>query len=83
MLMIAQRIRLDNAVQVKQEGLQALDNGICDFDLSRLHDVDSSALAVLLAWKRAAQARKLTLHLHGADGNLSALAQLYGVDELI
>ncbi|MFN6183441.1 MAG: lipid asymmetry maintenance protein MlaB, partial [Burkholderiales bacterium] len=54
MYTVPARIRLDNAVAVKLQGLQALAQGETVFDLSQVQDVDSSALAVMLAWKRAA-----------------------------
>jgi phospholipid transport system transporter-binding protein len=77
------RIRLDNAVAVKHQGLQALAQGETVFDLSQVQDVDSSALAVILAWKRAAQQAGTALTLQGQDGNLGSLAELYGVEALI
>jgi phospholipid transport system transporter-binding protein len=77
------RIRLDNAVAVKLQGLQALAQGETVFDLSQAHDVDSSALAVLLAWKRAAQQRGLHLTFQAQGSNLGTLAKLYGVETLI
>jgi phospholipid transport system transporter-binding protein len=63
--------------------LQALAQGETVFDLSQVQDVDSSALAVMLAWKRAAQQAGTALTLQGQDGNLGALAELYGVEALI
>lgn len=83
MFTVPARIRLDNAVAVKLQGLQALAQGETVFDLSQVQDVDSSALAVMLAWKRAAQQAAAALTLQGQDGNLGALAELYGVEALI
>jgi phospholipid transport system transporter-binding protein len=83
MFLVPMRIRLDNAVAVKLQGLQALAQGETVFDLSQVHDVDSSALAVILAWKRAAQQCGTALIVQGQDGNLGALAELYGVEALI
>jgi phospholipid transport system transporter-binding protein len=83
MFLVPVRIRLDNAVAVKRQGLQALAQGETIFDLSQVQDVDSSALAVILAWKRAAQQAGTALTLQGQDGNLGSLAELYGVEALI
>jgi phospholipid transport system transporter-binding protein len=83
MFQVPTRIRLDNALVIKQSGLQALAQGETRFDLSQVEDVDSSALAVLLAWKRAAQQGGRELTLEGCSGNLGALAELYGVEALI
>lgn len=80
---VPHRLRLDNAVEVKQKGLQAIDRGEREFDLSGLVDVDSSAVAVLLAWHRAARSCDARLTWQGAEKNLRSLAQLYGVDDLI
>ena len=54
-----------------------------EIDLSRLATVDSSAVATLLAWKRAAAARNASLALSNLPANLQSLVALYGVDELL
>ncbi|MNT86476.1 hypothetical protein D3C72_2267710 [compost metagenome] len=52
-------------------------------DCTGLVQVDSSAVAVLLAWHRAAAARNLALSLRAVPAQLSQLASLYGVDGLL
>lgn len=52
-------------------------------DASALAQFDSSALAVILACRRAAAAAGKTLSVHGLPARLSQLAALYGVAELI
>lgn len=52
-------------------------------DLARVDAVDSAALAVLLAWQRRAAVEGVSLGFVGAPPNLAALAELYGVQELI
>jgi phospholipid transport system transporter-binding protein len=52
-------------------------------DFSAITGVDSSAVALLLEWRRQAQARGKTLDFINLPPNLLALAQLYGVAELI
>jgi phospholipid transport system transporter-binding protein len=52
-------------------------------DASALKRFDSSALAVLLACRRAAQADAKGFELRGAPAPLLALAALYGVAELL
>ena len=44
-----------NAKQVLQEGLDAIANGEHECDLSKLGQVDSASVAVLLAWQKAAR----------------------------
>jgi phospholipid transport system transporter-binding protein len=52
-------------------------------DFSAITGVDSSAVALLLEWRRQAQARGKHLAFVNLPPNLLALAQLYGVAELI
>ena len=52
-------------------------------DLANVTDIDSSAVALLLHWRRAADRLKKSLRYVHLPQNLVALAQLYGVDEMI
>jgi phospholipid transport system transporter-binding protein len=52
-------------------------------DFSHVTTVDSSAVALLLDWRRQAQARAKTLEFANLPPTLLALARLYGVSELI
>lgn len=52
-------------------------------DLGGLEGVDSAAVAVLLAWRRRAAAEGAALTFTRAPASLSALADLYGVREVI
>lgn len=52
-------------------------------DFAQVSGVDSSAVALLLEWRRQAQARGKTLLFANLPPNLLALARLYGVAELI
>jgi phospholipid transport system transporter-binding protein len=53
------------------------------FDFGGVTRVDSSALALLLAWLRRAKARGSAVELRALPEPLMALAQLYGVDTLL
>ncbi len=64
-------------------GCRAYPQGDVAIDCSALAQVDSAAVAVLLAWQRAATARGQTLALHGVPPQLASLATLYGVDSLL
>jgi phospholipid transport system transporter-binding protein len=79
----AEALTLANARVVLGEGLRAIAAGQAEIDLSRLGTVDSSAVATLLAWKRAAAARNAPLALTNAPASLQSLAGLYGVTELL
>lgn len=53
------------------------------FDLSAVTEADSSALAVMLAWMRAAADNGRQLGFVNLPAGVRALADLYGVDELL
>ena len=52
-------------------------------DFSGVTGVDSSAVALLLEWRRIAAKRGKTLVFENLPANLLALARLYGVADLI
>ncbi|HUJ01389.1 MAG TPA: STAS domain-containing protein [Usitatibacter sp.] len=52
-------------------------------DFSGVTGVDSSAVALLLDWRRRAIERRIALEFEHLPENLLALAQLYGVADLI
>ncbi|RZT32441.1 STAS domain-containing protein [Cupriavidus agavae] len=72
-----------NAAAVLRDGLSHVRQGDVTVDCSALTQVDSSAVAVLLAWQRAAAQRGQSLALHGVPPQLQSLASLYGVDGLL
>lgn len=57
-------------------------SGTIDVDLSAVEDVDSAALAVLLGWQRAVAGRGQIV-VSGAPDSVRALADMYGVAELL
>ena len=63
MVLNEQELNLHNAVTVKKAGLHAIAAGADSIDLSALKTVDSSAVAVLLAWVRAAQLAHLAEYI--------------------
>ncbi|CAH2792974.1 MAG: Phospholipid ABC transporter-binding protein MlaB [uncultured Paraburkholderia sp.] len=64
-------------------GLERIAAGARGVDCTPLTQFDSSALAVLLAWQRAAQARGGAFQVVNLPAGLASLAQAYGVDTLI
>jgi phospholipid transport system transporter-binding protein len=52
-------------------------------DFAKVTEVDSSAVALLLEWRRESQRRGKPLAFVNLPANLMALAELYGVDDLI
>lgn len=83
MVLDEQELSLRNAVTAKKAGLHAIAAGADSIDLSALKTVDSSAVAVLLAWVRAAQAANCELTFTGAPANLLSLISLYGFDDVL
>ena len=78
-----QSLTVHSANTVLAAGLQAISAGQTVFDLSGLTELDSAAVATLLAWQRAALARGHALTLTGLPANLCSLMQLYGVTDLL
>lgn len=64
-------------------GLQRIAAGAKGVDCAPLAQFDSSALAVLLAWQRAALARGAAFEIVNLPAGLASLAQAYGVDTLL
>ncbi|MBV8208688.1 MAG: STAS domain-containing protein [Burkholderiaceae bacterium] len=77
------RIVNTNATALLQRGEAAIREGDSHFDLSNVQRCDSSAVALLLAWERAARERGVRLEFAGVPASLRSLAKLYGVDVLI
>ena len=60
-----------------------LSQGAKQVDLSKVTEVDSSAVALLLEWQRQAAGHGTTLNWTGVPAALQNLANLYGVQELL
>jgi phospholipid transport system transporter-binding protein len=64
-------------------GLAAIAAGQTEVDLSAVPLVDSSAVAALLAWRRAALKRGANLVFLNTPAPLQSLVRLYGVADLL
>ncbi|MGF6774502.1 phospholipid transport system transporter-binding protein [Paraburkholderia sp. GAS199] len=73
----------ESATAALAAGLQRIAAGAGGVDCAPLAQFDSSALAVLLAWERAAQARGVQFEIVNLPAGLASLAHAYGVDSLI
>ncbi|MDD5297244.1 MAG: STAS domain-containing protein [Rhodocyclaceae bacterium] len=73
----------DSARALLEAGTGALKPGATLFDLSSVTDVDSSGLAVIFGWQRAALAAGSSVHIANPPANLVSLAEMYGVSELL
>ncbi|MBS1169440.1 MAG: hypothetical protein H6R01_358 [Burkholderiaceae bacterium] len=76
-------LTMADAPRALAEGLRALEAGETVFDLARVEALDSVAVALLLAWQRAARARGVEIKFHHLPPALGSLAELYGVTELL
>ncbi|MDB5797561.1 MAG: anti-anti-sigma factor [Paucimonas sp.] len=72
-----------HARSVTEAGLRAIGAGESEVDFSGVTEVDSTAVAMLLAWQRAARAKGVNLRCTGLPSSLASLARLYGVEELL
>ena len=79
----ATTLTIDSAATAMEAGLRAIEGGEQVFDFSGVTAIDSAAVAVLLAWQRAARARTLALSFINVPPTLQSLARLYGVAELL
>ncbi len=76
-------LTMTGAKNALAEGLYAIESGTSQINLALITVTDSAAVAILLAWQRAALARGTTLAFHNASATLRSLAKLYGVAELL
>jgi phospholipid transport system transporter-binding protein len=83
MFELDKELTLANAMRVAQAGNSAIAQGQTQFDLSPLESVDSSAVAVLLAWQRAAKAGGRAIQFIGFPPDIVSLMTLYGVTDFI
>ena len=65
------------------EGTAAIGQGVQTVDLGEVGEVDSSALALLLAWLREAGKHNRSLEFANLPQGLTSIARLYGVAELL
>lgn len=74
---------IENAHQIYMQGLDAIASGQTLIDLSDTATVDSTAVAVLLEWKKAAKERHVPLSFGKLPDSLASLATLYGATALL
>ena len=71
------------AAALLAEGEAAIASTTAVFDLAAVTDMDSSCLAVVFGWMRAAKTGGKSLRLVNPPQNLLSLAAVYGVAELL
>lgn len=76
-------MNLTSATALLEAGKQALGRSAQVFDLEKVAEVDSSGLAVVFGWMRAAGAGGKSLQIVNAPQNLLSMADVYGVADLL
>ncbi len=76
-------LTVHNANAALVQGIAAIAAGKTVFDLGSVKVADSSAVAVLLAWQRAARKGGVALAYKNLPASLKSLAALYDVDEFL
>ena len=74
---------MPDAAALLAEGEAAIASSASAFDLAGVTDMDSSCLAVVFGWMRAATADGKSLSLLNPPQNLLNLAAVYGVADLL
>lgn len=74
---------LSGAAALLAEGEAAISSAASAFDLAAVTELDSSCLAVVFGWERAAMSAGKSLRLLNPPPNLLSLAAVYGVADLL
>jgi phospholipid transport system transporter-binding protein len=82
-MVVGGALTLASVAAALREGNVAIGEGAGTVDLAGVDELDSSALALLLAWMREAQRQNRTLAFANLPEGLVTLARLYGVAELL
>ena len=82
-LVLSGPVTLANVAALLEEGRRHLAEGAATVDLSAVTELDSSALALLLAWLRDAKAGGRAVAFANLPESLQTIARLYGVQDLL
>lgn len=82
-MVVSGALTLANVAAVLREGNAVIGEGVRIVDLGEVGELDSSALALLLAWLREAKRQDRELAVANLPQGLTTIARLYGVAELL
>ena len=82
-LVLSGPVTLSNVAALLDEGRRHLEEGVRAVDLGEISEMDSSLLALMLAWMRDARARGRDLVFVNLPESLKTIARLYGVESLL
>jgi len=80
---LAGPVTQDNVGAVLEEGSRVFTAAVVTVDLAGVTEVDSTAVSLLLEWRRAALRDKRAIEYVNYPANLKSLIELYGVSELL
>jgi phospholipid transport system transporter-binding protein len=86
---LGDRIEVDGAMNMAAaagllaEGIALVSRPVTVFDLSGVTEVDSSGLAVVFGWQRAAKRLNKSIQVTNFPPSLRSLADVYGVAALL
>ena len=76
-------VNLENVLALRGDGLRLFTEQETTLDLSGVTEVDSAAVSLLFEWRRVALAANRRIRYVNLPDNLSSLAKLYGVTEIV
>ena len=76
-------VTMANVESLLEEGGRQIAGSQVTIDLSSVEEVDSTAVSLLLEWRRQALRDNRTVRYVNLPANLKSLAELYGVTELL
>jgi phospholipid transport system transporter-binding protein len=82
-LLLEGPVTLANVAGVLEDGYAQIRDGASSVDLAAVTEIDSSLLAMLLAWLREARRLGRGLEFANLPEGLATIARLYGVVELL
>jgi phospholipid transport system transporter-binding protein len=82
-MVVSGALTLASVAAVLREGSAAIVEGVRTVDLGEVGELDSSALALLLAWLREAKQQNHDLSFANLPQGLTTIARLYGVADLL
>ena len=80
---VAGPITMGNVTKVLEESARLFEAPHVVVDLSGVTEVDSSAVSLLLEWRRQARGGNRRIEYVNLPDNLRSLADLYGVSDLL
>ncbi len=82
-MIVSGALTLASVTAVLREGSAVIGQGVRTVDLGEVGELDSSALALLLAWMREAKQQNRELQFANLPQGLTTIARLYGVADLL